>query len=703
MHPVREREGYILGHTFESIRFKLMIRPGLGHGGSSYAVLFSCVSISFFVNLQPMNGAFAFGIGQALHINVQTIMTFFRQSIYAALLLLSFFTVSAVHTPLVQAQPSRVAFVTGDHSKIFFTDGSKLDSTTIIDTATVNAGLRGLNYIGMTGVSKLSVLAATSNGKTLMIAGHFLFPNRSFSAQDSADAIIQLDAPFLLASVADFGTKFKILKRINLPVNLSIPVGTIAQNDFDWFATWTGSQVGSPYLWFYHGHLGETDDGSATHLDSVLYPRDDSHKIQGDYHMTNLASSPGGNIMIAVIVDQLSNQISGPDFHAVRWEPHPSGPTQVFRSTLFTNSVTGKFHLPILNRDFNFGLGIRAKDNTTAEVLLARDSGADLVAQTYDYNGPQIVLTDGTVYPRSMIPTSEYFFDGYRPEVDANAKQQGNGGDIQFIGQSDSIIFVTHSAAEDLDYSKSRLRIGTASSASSKVLYDKGSRHPLHPVWMQGVPAAPPKHEYIALSTPAIDFGAVKFGKMASQTVTISNPSDSDVRVDSVKITGPNAVNFSVTTNPGVPSNLPKSGTIIATVTFLSSDPIGAHNGMLTVYFGGRRDSIRQVTLTGNAIDTPHVGVAMSTNTITSLRIAPNPMHASTTITLQAARNGVMQMEVRDLLGRVVYTVNPNMMTAGSTRSVNFDASAFNLPNGVYYLSASVAGEKLTRQIVIVK
>ncbi len=629
----------------------------------------------------------------------QKTMKFFQRSFGISALLICLFSAGSAF-----AQPSRVAFVTGDHSKIFFTDGTTLDSTTIIDTASVNTALRKAFYTGITSVSKLSVLSATADGKRLLIAGHFLFPNSTTTLQDSADAIIQLDAPFLLGNFFDFATKFKILKRINPPVNsvnLSIPLGVIAANNVDWYATWTGSQIGSPSLWFYHGHLDQIDTGANSGIDSILYPMDQTHQIQGDYHMSNLAASPGGNIMVAIIVDQLSNQVNGPDFHAVRWEPHPNGPTQIFRTTLFTSSVQGKFNLPVVSRDFNFGLGLRVKDNNIAEMILAKDSGADLITQTYDYNGNAIVLTDGIVIPRTMIPSTEYFFDGYNAEVDPQAKQRGNGGDIMFVGQSDSILFLTHASVNYNDYSKSRIRIGAISSGTSQILYDNGPRHPLHPVWLQGVPAAPPKHEYIALSVAQLDLGTVIVGKSISKQVTVSNPSDSIVTVDHVTLTGPDASEFSVT--PTGSYTLAVGATQIETITWAPHDPISVHHAMLTVTFDGRADSLRQVVLSGTVQDTAHVGVAMSTNTITSLTIAPNPTHNNTTITLEAAKSGMMQLEIRDVLGRVVYSLDPKMIAGGSSNSVQFDASSLGRSNGTYYLSASVAGETITRKLVLLK
>ncbi len=627
-------------------------------------------------------------------------MNSFRHSLVAAFVLLNILAFS-----LVRAQPSRVAFVKSDHSKVFFTDGQKLDSTAIIDTAAVNATIRGFGSTTITAVSKLSVLASTSNGKTLMIAGHFLFPNRVTSLQDSADAIIKLDSPFVLRTLSDLAVKFNVLKRISptvSSVNFSIPLGAIASNDLDWYATWTGSQVGSPFLWFYHGLLTENDDGTAMHLDSVEYPTDASHQIQEDFHMTNLAISPGGNVMIGVVVDQLRNEINGPDFHAIRWEPHPPGPTQVFRTTSFLSNITAKFNLAITRRDFNFGLGIRAKDNDVAEVILAKDSLSDLLTMTYRYNDAQVLLADGTLIPRSMVPTSEYFFDGLNSEVVSTARQRGNGGDIMFLGNSDSIIFVTHSALDDGDLSKSKLRIGSVSSGSSQVLWGDGKRQPLHPVWMQGVPAAPPKHEYIALSTAQIDFGTVLFGKNSKQTITISNPSDSDVRVDSVKVTVGDAVHFTFTTAPVTPFNLAKGATGAVTITFAPTTKVGVHTATLTVYFGGHKDSLRTVTLTGNGKDTAHVGVE-PTRAINSLSITPNPTRNSTTITLQASRASLAQLEVRDLLGRVVYSVEPRVIAAGNTLAVQFDAKSLGLPNGVYYLSAHIGAEQITRQLVVVR
>ena len=608
------------------------------------------------------------------------------------------------------AQGPRVAFVTSSRSKIYFSDGAKLDSTSVLDTASINGFLRGtLGAQGIVNVTHLATLAATADGKTMLIAGHFLYPNIASGLQEQTDAIMRIDSPFLIDK-NNYLTKFKFLKKITLNVNKALPLGTITADGQNWYATWTASQPGNPQLWFYHGSMNQFDNGTAT-IDSVEYTTASMAPLASNFHMTNLTANPSGNYLVGVVVDNLANQVDGPAYHSFRWQPNPPAGQQPFHKADFQNLITSTFGGAVTDRDNYFGFGLRANDNSTADLILAKGITGDLVIKNYDFTTGQVKFGTNDVgsVSASLLSSNEYFFDGLgNSEVDQNALQQGNGGDIQFLGQSDSLVFVTHNSLNEQDLSKSEIMLYSQSAGTPTVLFHTSAGHmqqPLQPVFLHGTPPAPPKPGYVSLSVQSLNFGSHDFKKDSSLTVTVQNPSGKDVTLDNTTITGPQASAFSVVSNSKgktLPFTLAAADNVVFTIKYVAPSNVETDGATFTIHFAGSVDSSRQVVLSGAATK-PIVGVASRATLASNLTIAPNPFTSSTTISVQAGQSGPMQIEVRDLLGRLVFEAKRGIIASGEKSSMIFDAKSLGLANGVYYLNARFGNEVISRQLVLVR
>jgi hypothetical protein len=484
-----------------------------------------------------------------------------------------------------------------------------------------------------------------------------------------------------------------------------IPTGAIAPDDQHWYATWCAAAPGTPQLWFFHGSLKKSDLAGIAPVDQVQYVdgQTGNSGIVSDFHMTNLGVSPNSGMMLAVVVDNLANSVDGAKYHAITWTPA----TSIFTCRDFQTIVS---HFGGDNLDFHMGFGIRSEaDGQTADLIMPLDSDGDLGLVNYNYTqGGSVGIAQPSSYiSKGALPSGEYFFD-YLPGTEQvpTGVMRGNAGDIQFIGNSDSLLFVTHDINEAGNQEKSELFLYDGTTAKS--LYNFAHKQELDPVFMPavaGVVKPPPTPGYISTSTQSLNFGTHGVPGDSSLTVTFQNPSGKSVEINSATITGSNAADFTVVSDTKGPlplDSLTAGDAIGFLIKYTASKPPHASNASLVVKFANS-DSSRSISLSGASKDTAS-NVGVSTSVLPSLRLSvtPNPFTNSTKITIEAAQDGMMNLEVRDVLGRVVYTAKPEMIGAGESRSINFDAHGLGLADGVYYLNANIGGASLTRQLVLI-
>jgi hypothetical protein len=597
----------------------------------------------------------------------------------------------------VSAQPTgRAAFVKADRSKIFFYDGTKLDSTAIFAPG-----------IPLTGVSNLAVLGSTRNGKSLLVGGRFRFPNPTNFLPDSAFAIIRLDSPFVFTAPQLPLLKSSILKIIYLNSVRPLPLAVITDDEKQWYATWVSSAPGAPEFWLYHGNM----DGTGT-VDSVSIPNNNSH-LQSDYHMSNLATTPDGGQMYCVIVDRLSNAISFPRYQLVKFEPHPSGASSVFGIKEFTSAVKPLFNSG--NPDSSFGFAMRIVPNSNplmGQMIMSSNDNNDLSLVSFRADvGAPIALTAGTQIPRSILPDTVDFFAGYGGDVIATSSQRGNGGDMMFIGRSDSLIFTTHEREDDIH------KRGVCSGVwlydmngggSAQLIYNDPNKQEVQPIWVPTPPVVipPVKPGYVTLGTQSLDFGTHDFTKDTILHITVTNTSSKNVMLDDVTISGTDATDFTIAGSSkggSKPWALAVGDSNVFSIAFTATSPARTEHATLTAYFAGSPDSTRTATLTGVSHKPTGGYVQPTAEQMLSLTVSPNPTHSSTVVAYTARVTASAQIEIRDVLGRMIYATTPEKLGAGESRQFHFDAKALKLSDGVYYLTAKIGGDHFTREIVVAK
>ncbi len=141
-------------------------------------------------------------------------------------------------------------------------------------------------------------------------------------------------------------------------------------------------------------------------------------------------------------------------------------------------------------------------------------------------------------------------------------------------------------------------------------------------------------------------------------------------------------------------------------------DDIGQHNLVIaaTIYTGGLPIQLsfpNPLLAPGNFYlyvleeDSPNCVIFASSFEVNSdfesIRNMPNPFNGSTTIEVQSRESGDYQLQVADLLGRVVHT--RSVQIAEGINSIEFDGSQ--LPEGLYLYTFSNGKSQVTQKMQI--
>lgn len=93
----------------------------------------------------------------------------------------------------------------------------------------------------------------------------------------------------------------------------------------------------------------------------------------------------------------------------------------------------------------------------------------------------------------------------------------------------------------------------------------------------------------------------------------------------------------------------------------------------------------------------PTLGMEESTSEISIGNVFPNPTTGTTTIDYSIVNASNVNVEIVDVTGKVIYTVNKGTQEAGANQ-IAFDASTFT--NGVYYVTISTEESTVTRKFI---
>jgi hypothetical protein len=578
------------------------------------------------------------------------------------------------------------------------------------DLASMITTLTG-NFPKVDSIRQLAVIGMTPAGDRIVLGCTMYYYDNTIGTHVHFQGLISLPWPLTANSLGNSSTGLQMMQstRVFGPTPSTFrPIGILSKDGKQWWATLTSETDGNDSLTFYHGNTS----GSGP-IDSTTW----NVQIVDGFHMSNIALDTKSNTMLAVSCNGVTSPDQETDLHPVFYAWNAGNGNDV-SSTDFQGSLQGPpfANATSKNIDSLFGLVVIA-NNDAATALIGMTPTADNSINLYsvpDFASSFDLSTQAGQIPRSAItdPDEDFFAgrdcDGIYEEDPSGAEhgQPGNGGDmfVNSIG-GDSIVFVTHESPYDCANRKvkSAIWMYDRSSGNSQMLYDDSNAQELQPVWivMPYTIPAPINYPGIAWQTSYTgSFGTVDTAKTSPLTFTISDTSKDTTTVDSATITGTNASQFTLS-GTNFPFTLAPGATHSYTVTFAPIAPAGLRSATLTVYFEGQSPSTITQSLTGTA-HIPANGVKEDAALAATMSIQPNPFSSSAFVQLTAPDAGALGIQVRDALGRMVYTSDLRETGAGETESFEFDAKSLGLPDGVYYVTAFLGERQASRAVVFV-
>ncbi len=206
--------------------------------------------------------------------------------------------------------------------------------------------------------------------------------------------------------------------------------------------------------------------------------------------------------------------------------------------------------------------------------------------------------------------------------------------------------------------------------------------------------------------TSLFDNVSIPVGKVARQTVMITNNGTLPAKLGTTTITGPTSTDYTLgrlprtTLAPGQSEFLEvtyrplNQGTSSATLTVNTN----ATNGAQTVQLGGTATRIQPGT--GEANGTSSVDATLGANGTTLWQTAPNPGRDIVKLAYRIAQAGDVSVKLYNEQGKEVMTLEEGTRDAGD-HSVSF--SVRGLSSGTYHYRLTINGQTVARSMVVAK
>jgi len=626
-----------------------------------------------------------------------------------------------------------------------------------VDTVLKSAVGAGGRYVTL---KNLTVLASTKDGKSLLISCRAVFFNPIFNGDDSLWVIARVDTPFVNTGVFNpvtytFGN-VKVLKYFTID-NLNnffhftgdkmMPIGVLTPQEDRWFVSLNKNSGGVYNQWFFHGKFDGTGTIDSFYIDPTN-TNTATNAAQEGYHMTNLVTSDDGNSMYTVIMDEIFSD--KPRCQVMTWNPSVAAGNFSYSFGDISGAIRGAVQpvgiRPDWEIDSAFTFILRSVPNNNPPKLqfgLVYDAKGDI--QLFDIHASgSISSIDGsagnhifrTNLPKGSDGKQLQFFTGYTgqpgnaddgKEVIAPGKgfPLGNGGDMQFSPDGNSLVFVTSRSDAVATTTESGIYILDMSSGSSgkidSVINDPNEmeRQPIFTKSVVHPYVAPPKPKYIPgiamTDSSSLTFGVDSIiappGSTQPLQVTFKflDTSASGVILKSAVLNSNNAGAFTLV-SPSLPPNINVAarGSQIFTIRFTPTAE-QTYTCVLEIHYAdsmtSEKDSILKIPISGVGVKAKvqNGGVASSAPLSFDLSIVPNPFTSSTQITISARESGKSSLEIRDLLGKEVYATHTLSLSQGEKYNYTLDANALQLAPGTYFVIVRSEGQELTRQAIYVK
>lgn len=205
-----------------------------------------------------------------------------------------------------------------------------------------------------------------------------------------------------------------------------------------------------------------------------------------------------------------------------------------------------------------------------------------------------------------------------------------------------------------------------------------------------------PKPE-ISLSQSTLNFGNVTVGETKKMTFTITNSGDADLVLNSLELSGVDAVDFDITEgyiSSGTVTVKP-AGTYAVEVSFTPSTVKSTYNSSIVI---SANAASNPVALRGaGTVSSVETDVVSETGAISMRLVGQNPVSDRSSIVLNASEKVTVSMV--DAMGRTVATLFDGIATGAESLEINAAA----LVSGVYTVVATNGSERATMSVVITK
>lgn len=205
-----------------------------------------------------------------------------------------------------------------------------------------------------------------------------------------------------------------------------------------------------------------------------------------------------------------------------------------------------------------------------------------------------------------------------------------------------------------------------------------------------------PKPE-IALSSSTLNFGNVMVGETKKMTFTITNTGDADLVLNSVELSGMDAVDFDITEgyiSSGTVTVKP-AGTYSVEVSFTPSTVKSTYNGSVVISANAASNPV--ALRGGGTVSSVETDVVSETGAISMRLSGQNPVADRSTIVLNASEKVTVTMI--DATGRTVATLFNGIASGAETLEINAAA----LVSGAYTVVATNGSERAVMSVMVTK
>ncbi|MDI1234097.1 MAG: esterase-like activity of phytase family protein [bacterium] len=190
------------------------------------------------------------------------------------------------------------------------------------------------------------------------------------------------------------------------------------------------------------------------------------------------------------------------------------------------------------------------------------------------------------------------------------------------------------------------------------------------------------------------DFGTVNKGSTATKSFVIQNTGAGSLTITSFNFTGANASEFSIIGQPSLPLVIAANGSQTITVQF-APNAAGVRTATMNVASNDADEAAYTFALQGNG-NTSNIDELLVKNTFV---IQPNPFEVSTTVKLNLVSASNVKVEVYNILGECIETIENTKLVAGNYSFILGESSSV-YPTGVYLVKVVINGNVITRKIV---